>query len=53
MRPSGSGSELTYHADVELHGLSKLAAPAVKLVFEKLAHDTVLQMTQVLNGLSG
>jgi carbon monoxide dehydrogenase subunit G len=53
VRPSGTGSELTYHANVDLHGLSKVAAPAVKVVFEKLAHDTVLQMTEVLNGLSG
>ena len=50
VRPAGSGSELTYRADVEMHGLAKLAAPAVKLVFEKIAHETVNQITEVLNG---
>ena len=53
VRPSGTGSELTYRANVELHGLSKIAAPAVKVVFEKLARDTVAQMTDVLNALPG
>jgi carbon monoxide dehydrogenase subunit G len=51
VRPSAGGSTLTYRADVEMHGLSRLAAPAIKLVFEKLAHDTERQMTDVLNGL--
>jgi carbon monoxide dehydrogenase subunit G len=51
VRPSGAGSELTYHAEIELHGLSKLAAPMVKVVFEKVANDTVQQMTVVLNQL--
>ena len=51
VRPSGAGSEVTYRADIEMHGMSRLAAPAVKLVFEKVAHDTVAQMTAVLNQL--
>jgi carbon monoxide dehydrogenase subunit G len=51
VRPNGTGSRLTYHANIEMHGLSKLVAPAVKLVFEKLARDTVQQLTAVLNAL--
>ena len=49
--PSGSGSELTYHANLELHGAAKLATPAAKLVFEKLGNDTQKKMTEVLNSL--
>ena len=52
VRPSDSGSELTYVAEIEMHGVSRLAAPAVKLVLEKVAHDTVTQLTEVLNGLA-
>jgi carbon monoxide dehydrogenase subunit G len=48
---SGSGSEITYHADIEMRGLAKLAAPAIKLIFEKIGNDTVKQMSEVLNAL--
>jgi carbon monoxide dehydrogenase subunit G len=51
VHPSGPGSEITYRADIEMHGFSKLAAPAIKLVFEKVAGDTVTRMTEVLNRL--
>jgi len=46
--PSGEGSEITYHADLDMHGLANLAAPAMKLVFEKLANDTEEQLTRAL-----
>lgn len=49
VQPSGEGSEITYHADLDMHGLANLAAPAMKLLFEKLADDTEEQMTQVLD----
>ena len=48
---SGTGSELTYRADLTMHGLAKLLSPLMKVVFEKLANDTEKQMTAVLNGL--
>ncbi len=48
--PSGTGSEVTYTAELEMHGAAKLATPAMKLVFEKVASDTEDQMTTVLNG---
>jgi carbon monoxide dehydrogenase subunit G len=51
VRPIEGGSRLTYRADIEMHGLSRLAAPAVKLVFEKVASDTEQQLTGVLNAL--
>ncbi|GAB2757053.1 SRPBCC family protein [Terrabacter koreensis] len=46
--PSGEGSEITYHADLDMHGLANLASPAMMLVFEKLANDTEEQLTRVL-----
>jgi hypothetical protein len=32
-----------------MHGAATLLAPAMKLVFEKLANDTERQLTRVLN----
>jgi carbon monoxide dehydrogenase subunit G len=52
VRPDGTGSKLTYRADLEMNGAAKLLNPVMKLVFEKLANDTEKQMTTVLNGLS-
>jgi carbon monoxide dehydrogenase subunit G len=49
---SGTGSELTYAAELDMKGLAKLATPAMKLVFEKLAGDTEKQLTEVLNRLA-
>jgi carbon monoxide dehydrogenase subunit G len=49
--PNGTGSRLTYHADLEMNGVAKLLNPVMKLVFEKLANDTEKQMVSVLNGL--
>jgi carbon monoxide dehydrogenase subunit G len=49
--PDGEGSQITYTADLAMHGAATIAAPAMKLVFEKLATDTEEQMTAVLNRL--
>lgn len=49
--PAAGGSEITYRADLRMHGAAALFAPAMKLVFEKLAGDTKQQLTRVLNGL--
>ncbi len=51
VRPHAEGSEITYRADLDMHGAAKLAAPAIRLVFEKVANDTRKQMTEVLNEL--
>ena len=51
VRPQGTGSEITYHAELEMHGMAKLATPVMKLVFEKLGNDTEEDMVQVLNKL--
>jgi carbon monoxide dehydrogenase subunit G len=52
VQPDGTGSMVTYRADLEMHGAAKLATPAMKLLFEKLARDTERQLTEVLNGLA-
>jgi carbon monoxide dehydrogenase subunit G len=49
--PSGTGSEITYDADIEMSGAAKLATPVVKLVFEKIGSDTEDDMVTVLNRL--
>jgi len=50
--PYGDGSRITYEADIRMHGAARLTAPAVKLVFEKVANDTRRQMAEVLDRLS-
>jgi len=50
--PHGTGSRVSYRAQLELHGLAKLAGPVVKLVFEKVASATRDQMIDVLNQLA-
>ena len=50
--PHETGSEVTYEAVIEMKGAAKLAAPLVKLIFEKVGNDTEDDMTKVLNGIS-
>ena len=50
--PEQGATSITYRADVELHGLAKLADPFLKRGFEKLADETVAKMTSVLERLS-
>ncbi|WBQ03460.1 SRPBCC family protein [Kribbella sp. CA-293567] len=50
--PNGAGSRISYTNQIDFHGAAKLAAPAAKVVFEKVAHDTEKQMTDVLNALA-
>src|ERR1700712_25149 len=40
VKPEGTGSEVTYTAELEMHGMAKLATPVMKLIFEKLGNDT-------------
>lgn len=41
VRPVDGGSEVTYDATVELHGVAKLGAPVLQAQFEKLGDRTV------------
>jgi carbon monoxide dehydrogenase subunit G len=51
VRPSGTGSEITYHATIELHGLARFGAPVVKLEFERLASLTEKQLIRAIAAL--
>ncbi|KWX59757.1 polyketide cyclase [Mycobacterium sp. NAZ190054] len=48
----GSGSVVTFQADLEMHGSAKLFSPLLKLAFEKRAGDAEKQMAAVLNRLA-
>jgi len=47
-RAAAGGTEVTYRAELEMHGLAKLATPLMKLEFEKLGTQTEKQLTEVL-----
>jgi carbon monoxide dehydrogenase subunit G len=51
VRPAEGGSLVTYHLDLEMHGLAKLATPVMKIEFEKLGDETVTRLTDVLGKL--
>lgn len=51
VEPVEGGSRVRYRADLTMHGLAVLMAPAMKLLFEKIAGDTEKQLTGVLNAL--
>lgn len=52
VRPVAGGTEVTYHLALEMHGLAKLAAPVIRMEFEKLGTETVARLTGVLNRLA-
>jgi carbon monoxide dehydrogenase subunit G len=51
VRPVAGGTEVTYHVDLELHGLAKLATPVMRIEFEKLGNEIAARLTEVLNSL--
>lgn len=51
VRPAPGGSELTYHATVDLHGAAKIAAPIMKLEFERLGNLTEKQIQAAVSQL--
>lgn len=51
VRAVEGGTELTCHADVEVHGLAKLATPVLRLELAKLGDETATRLTAVLNRL--
>lgn len=51
VRPDGTGTSITYDANVTFNGLAKLADPVAGVMFEKLAKETVEQMTATLEAL--
>ena len=51
VEPAGSGSTVTYEAELEMHGSARLLNPMMKKAFEKRAVGTQRQLTAVLNAL--
>lgn len=51
VRPGGGGTEVTYHVELEVHGLAKLATPLLRAEAEKLADATAGRLTGLLNRL--
>jgi len=53
VRPAAAGrTEVTYRVELEMHGLAKLAAPVMKIEFERLGDETAVRLTEVLNRLT-
>ena len=52
VRPVDGGTEVTYHVDLEMHGLAKLATPVLRAEAEKLGDQTAGRLTEVLNRLA-
>src|SRR4051812_14183285 len=48
---SGAGSEVTYDADFEFHGLAQVAIPVVAAYLPLLASKTMKQLGSTLDGL--
>lgn len=48
IEPSDGGSVITYRANIQLHGAARLFSPVMKLIFERLANETVTRMSTVL-----
>jgi carbon monoxide dehydrogenase subunit G len=51
VRPLGTGSEITYHANIELHGAAKLATPVIKVEFERLGSATEKKLIEAIAAL--
>ncbi|MDQ2707645.1 MAG: SRPBCC family protein [Actinomycetota bacterium] len=47
--PDGSQTRIRYTARFTFHGLAKLAQPFVKASLDKLADDTIAQLTRVID----
>lgn len=52
VRPVVDGTEVAYLVELEVHGLAKLAAPVMKIEFEKLGTETAARLAGVLNRLA-
>jgi hypothetical protein len=52
VRPVPGGSEVTYHVDLEMHGLAKLVTPVIRTEFEKRFDETARRLTESLNRLA-
>ena len=53
LSPSGAGTEVTYDADFEFHGLARLAIPVVATYFPLLAAKVIRQIEAAMRTKSG
>ncbi|MEP6562502.1 MAG: SRPBCC family protein [Nakamurella sp.] len=51
VQPTDGGSRITYHAQIEFHGIAKIAGPFLQSEFEGLGDKTAEQMTTAINAL--
>jgi carbon monoxide dehydrogenase subunit G len=52
VKPTDAGSTITYHAQVEFHGIAKLVGTILlKSEFDELGDKTAAQMTRAINAL--
>lgn len=49
-RPEGTGTEITYSAEIRLTGRIRLVDPLLKLPMERIATSTVKTMSQAIEG---
>ncbi|WP_027346451.1 SRPBCC family protein [Hamadaea tsunoensis] len=52
VRPSSNGSEITYDATIEFHGIANLATPFLKIEFERLGTATEESMRAAIGRLA-
>jgi hypothetical protein len=52
LRPAGTGTEVTYRVELELHGLAKLAMPVLRPEFEKQGSASAAGLADALNELA-
>jgi len=52
VRPAGTGTEVTYRVELELHGLAKLATSVLRVEFQKLGAESAVRLTAALNALA-
>ena len=48
IRPASEGCGLTYHLDLEMHGVAKLATPVMKPEVERLGTRTATRLAELL-----
>lgn len=52
-RPAGTGSEIEYIAEIDLHGLARIGTPVLKAFFEKVGEEVVENLTSVFGAPDG
>lgn len=52
VRTVAGGTEVTYHVDLQIHGLAKLMTPVMRAEFERLGTAIAARLTDVLDRLA-